>query len=171
MMQLTLKKAISLSALLTLLILGGLVSTVQAKVSVNESTNVVAGKATDVKQISDLMTAYQNILNNANAANIKDVYTKDGTFIGQGFPTAIGQANIENLYSDFLSKLDFDIEFNIIEITLENDYGYIQTISRGTIVPKGQTAKNKEANREIFIVKKVNEQWKIHRYIFTSEVK
>jgi hypothetical protein len=37
-------------------------------------------------------------------------------------------------------------------------------------VPKGQKPTGSEGNREIFIVKKIQGDWKFYRYIFNAEV-
>lgn len=147
------------------------VSKVSAAVSVDENTKISVVDQSDLAQIEALMTSYQDILNNKNVDNVKTVYTADAQFIGDNFPTATGVNNIDALYGDFLSKLDFNIRFEILEVALNKDFGFIQTISTGTITPKGALAGNEEANREIFIVKKINNAWKIYRYIFTAELK
>ena len=86
------------------------------------------------------------------------------------FPTANGIDAIISLYADFLSKLDFNVQFDLLELELRDDLGFIRTHSHGTIVPKGQKPAGSEGNREIFIVKKIQRAWKFYRYIFNSEV-
>lgn len=160
-----------LSNAIILLFISVFVGKVNAAVLVDENTKISVVEQSDVAQIEVLMTSYQDILNNANIDNVSSVYTSDAQFIGEGFPTAVGGDNIQVMYGDFLSKLDFNIRFEILEVTLNKDFGFIQTISTGTITPKGALAGNEEANREIFIVKKVSSEWRIYRYIFTAELK
>lgn len=122
------------------------------------------------EQIKHLLQTYQRGLNEANLDLVRSVYTTDAIVIGQPFPTATGIKEIIALYADFLSKLDFNVQFDLLEMELGNDLGFIRTRSRGTIVPKGQNPTRSEGNREMFIVKKVQGDWKFHRYIFNSEV-
>lgn len=121
-------------------------------------------------EIKNLLGTYQRVLNEANVSLIKDVFANDAMVIGQPFPTANGIENIIRLYSDFLSKLDFNVQFEILEMELRDDLGFIRTHSRGTIVPKGQKPTGSEGNREIFIVKKIQGAWRFYRYIFNAEV-
>ena len=121
----------------------------------------------DIKQ---LLRTYQRGLNEANLDLVRSVYTNDAIVIGQPFPTATGIQEIIGLYSDFLSKLDFNVQFELLEMELRNDLGFIRTRSHGTIVPKGQKPTGSEGNREIFIVKNIQGDWKFYRYIFNSEV-
>ena len=122
------------------------------------------------EEIKNLLQTYQRGLNEANLDLVRSVYTNDAIVIGQPFPTANGIDAIISLYADFLSKLDFDVQFDLLELELSDDLGFIRTHSHGTIVPKGQKPAGSEGNREIFIVKKIQGAWKFYRYIFNSEV-
>ena len=122
------------------------------------------------EEINNLLRTYQRGLNEANLDLVRSVYTNDAVVIGQPFPTATGIDAIVSLYADFLSKLDFNVQFEPLELELSGDLGYIRTRSHGTIVPKGQKPAGSEGNREIFIVKKIADAWKFYRYIFNAEV-
>jgi uncharacterized protein (TIGR02246 family) len=122
------------------------------------------------EEIKKLLQTYQRALNEANLDLVRSVYTKDAVVIGQPFPTATGIEGIIALYGDFLSKLDFNVQFDLLEMELSSDLGYIRTHSHGTIVPKGQKPTGSEGNREIFIVKRIQGAWKFYRYIFNAEV-
>ncbi len=122
------------------------------------------------EEIQNLMQTYQRGLNGADVNVVRSVYADDAIFIGQPFPTTSGIEAIVALYSDFLSKLDFDVQFDILEIELSGDLGFVHTRSRGTITPKGQSPEGGEGNREIFVVKKIDDAWKFYRYIFNAAV-
>ena len=109
-------------------------------------------------------------MNEADVNAVRRVYADDAIFIGQPFPTATGIEEIVALYSDVLSKMDFDVQFDIQEIELSGDLGFVRTQSHGTIVPKGQDPGDSEGNREVFVVKKVEDEWKFYRYIFNAVV-
>ena len=122
-------------------------------------------------EIATLLKTYERSLNEANVDLVKSVYTEDAVFIGAPFPTTTGRNAIVALYADFLSKLDFNVRFEVLEMELVDNLGFIRTKSVGTIVPKGQTPTGSEGNRELFVVKKVNGKWLFHRYIFNPELK
>ena len=122
------------------------------------------------EEIKQLVQTYQRGLNDADLDLVRCVYADDAVVIGQPFPTATGIQEIIALYADFLSKLDFNVQFELLEMELSNDLGFIRTRSHGTIVPKGQKPTGSEGNREIFIVKKIQGDWKFYRYIFNAEV-
>ena len=120
--------------------------------------------------IKNLLQTYQRALNEANVGLVRSVYAKDAIVIGQPFPTATGIEEIISLYTDFLSKLDFNVHFDLLELEVSGELGFIRTRSHGTIVPKGQKPTGSEGNREIFIVKKIRGAWKFYRYIFNADV-
>jgi uncharacterized protein (TIGR02246 family) len=107
------------------------------------------------EEIKSLLQTYQRGLNEANLDLVRSVYASDAVFIGQPFPTATGIEAIVSLYANFLSKLDFNVQFDLLEVELRDDLGFIRTRSHGTIVPKGQKLAGSEGNREMFIVKKI----------------
>ena len=121
-------------------------------------------------EIENLIQTYRRGLNEADVNLIWSVYADDAIFIGQPFPTATGIEDIIALYSDFLSKMDFEVQFEIVDIELSGDLGFVHTRSHGTIVPKGQKPEGSEGNREIFVVKKIEGAWKFYRYIFNAAV-
>ncbi len=122
------------------------------------------------QEIQNLLQTYQRSLNEADVDLVRAVYADDAIFIGQPFPTATGIEEIVALYADFFSKLDFNVQFDVQEIELSGDLGFVRTRSHGTIAPKGQNPEGGEGNREIFVVKKIDGDWKFFRYIFNAEV-
>lgn len=122
------------------------------------------------EEIKQLLQTYQHGLNEADLDLVRSVYADNAIVINQPFPTATGIQEIIALYADFLSKLDFNVQFELLEMELSNDLGFIRTHSHGTIVPKDQKPTGSEGNREIFIVKKIQGHCKFYRYIFNAEV-
>ena len=122
------------------------------------------------QEIQNLLMDYQRGLNEGDVDVVRSVYADDAVFIGQPFPTATGKEEIIALYADVFSKLDFNVQFDIEEIELSGDLGFVRTRSHGTIVPKGQDPQGGEGNREVFVLKKIDGEWKFYRYIFNAEV-
>src|SRR5262249_45738034 len=122
------------------------------------------------EEIKNLLDTYQRALNEADLDLVKSASARDAFVIGQPFPTATGVETILALYADFLSKFDFNIQFDLLEMELRDDLGFIRPRSHGTIVPKGQKPTGSEGNREIFILRKIEGAWKFYRYIFNAEV-
>ncbi len=122
------------------------------------------------EEIRNLMQTYQRSLNEADLDLVRAVYADDAMFIGQPLPTATGIEEIAAAYAGTFSKFDYDLQFDILEIELSGDLGFVRTRSHGTIAPKGQNPEGSEGNREIFVVKKIAGEWKFYRYMFNAEV-
>ena len=122
------------------------------------------------EEIRNLIETYQRGLNEANLELVRAVYADDAIFMGQPVPTATGIEEIVALYADLFSKLFFKVQFDIQEIELSGDLGFVRTRSHGTIAPKGQDPEGSEGNREVFVVNKIDDKWKFYRYIFNAEV-
>lgn len=133
----------------------------------NPSTH---GEMQMTQELNTLLDTYERGLNQGDASLIQAVYAEDAVFIGQPFPTATGRDEIVAMYAGFLSQLDFNVKFEVLEVEVDGTLGFIRTRSTGTIVPKGQTPSGPEQNREVFVVKKIDGAWKIYRYIFNLEV-
>ena len=121
------------------------------------------------EEIRNLIQTYQRSLNEADLDLVRGVYADDAMFIGS-HPTATGIEEIAATYADVFSKVDFDVQFDIQEIELSGDLGFVRTRSHGTITPKGQNPEGRKGNREIFVVKKIAGEWKFYRYMFNAEV-
>ena len=149
----------------------------QTPSTIDESTENSASLASESatedpmnEEIQNLIQTYQRSLNEGDVDLVRTVYADDAMFMGQTFPSATGIEEIAALYADFFSHVDFDIQFDVQDIELSGDLGFVRTLSHGTITPKGQDPGGTEGNREIFVVKKVDGVWKFYRYIFNAEV-
>ena len=99
------------------------------------------------EEVRNLIQTYQRSLNEADLDLVRAVYADDAIFIGQPFPTATGIEEIVALYADFFSKMDFNVQFDVQEIELSGDLGFVHARSHGIIVPKGQSPESSEVNR------------------------
>lgn len=153
-------KELKIKKLVKKVLIAGTLATFGLANAQNINLNNIDIEAQYEQDVVALINVYQDILNDGKPENLSKVYTEEAMFIGQNFPTAEGLDNITALYSDFLSKLDFNVDFDIKEIQLDKNIGYVRTISTGSITPKGQKAAVNEANREIFTVNKIEGEWK-----------
>src|SRR5256885_12037708 len=118
--------------------------------------------------IEQLLFSYRDALNASDVSKVLPLYTKDGVFMPTNAPTAKGQEQLKSSYEYVFKTIEINIEFFIEEIVVSGDYAYAVTNSKGTtlIHANGQTVP--EENRELFVFKKDNGQWKIARYMFNQ---
>ena len=70
----------------------------------------------DIEQISAVLNAYQDALNNASVEDAVQLYTQDGIVMPQHSPSFVGIANVRKAYEGFFEVIMFDVKFDIQEI-------------------------------------------------------
>lgn len=123
---------------------------------------------TEKALIEKQLASYSDALATTNLDNILSVYTDDAVVLPPGSPTAEGKDAIKTTYEGIFSNVVLDLKFNIDEIVLNGDYGFVRTTSSGTALNKATNESGPEENRELFVVQKVNGEWKIARYMFNK---
>lgn len=118
--------------------------------------------------IETLLQSYKKSLNTADAKLAQSLYTNDGIFMPTEAPSAIGADNILKSYEFIFTQIQLNIEFYIDEITVEGDFAYAVTSSKGTTLIHATGDTIPEANRELFVFEKVKGEWKIARYMFNK---
>ncbi|MEL7003347.1 MAG: nuclear transport factor 2 family protein [Bacteroidota bacterium] len=123
----------------------------------------------DEKQkIKTLLSEYKRSLNTSDAALAQSLYTKNGVFMPTEAPSAVGSESILKSYEFIFSQIQLNIEFYIDEIEVEKDLAFAVTSSKGTTLIHATGDTIPEANRELFVFEKVNNEWKIARYMFNK---
>lgn len=120
------------------------------------------------QKIETLLSEYKKSLNTSDAQLAQSLYTKNGIFMPSEAPSAIGTENILNSYEFIFSQIQLNIEFYIDEIEVENEFAFAVTSSKGTTLIHATGETIPEANRELFVFEKVNNEWKIARYMFNK---
>lgn len=70
----------------------------------------------DIEQISAVLHAYQDALNNASVEDAVKLYTQDGIVMPQHSPSFVGIANVRKAYESFFEIIKFDVKFDIQEV-------------------------------------------------------
>ncbi len=83
-------------------------------------------------------------------------------------PAINGVEEIGLTYEYLFSQFDFELEFEIKEVVISENFAYVYSNSEGTITLKSNKTEETSKNQEIFILIKEVDDWKILRYIFNS---
>jgi len=120
------------------------------------------------QKIEKLISEYKKSLNTSDAKLAQSLYTKGGIFMPTEAPSGIGSEGILKSYEYVFSQIKLTIEFFIEEIEVEGNMAFAVTSSKGTVKILANGMEVPEANRELFVFEKVNEDWKIARYMFNK---
>lgn len=123
----------------------------------------------DEKAIADILTNYQDALNQSNTEAVMRLYASDGVFMPQHFPSSVGADAVRKAYDGVFQSLKLTIEFDVVEIQqIATDWAFARTNSAGTVKVHATGQSGPEANQELFVFQKVADGWKIARYCFST---
>lgn len=140
----------------------------------NQESNQILSKKKEImekqekQKIEALLSEYQKSLNTSDAKLAQSLYTKGGIFMPTEAPSGIGSEAIFKSYEYVFSQIQLKIEFFIEEIKVEGNMAFAVTSSKGTTLIHATGGAVPEANRELFVFEKVNDEWKIARYMFNK---
>ena len=136
--------------------------------SVNQSQSKDVMVKLEKERIENLLSVYKKSLNSSDAKLAQSLYAKDGIFMPSGAPSATGSENILKSYEFIFSQIQLNIEFFIDEILVEGDFAFATTSSKGTTLIHATGETIPEENRELFVFEKLDNEWKIVRYMFNK---
>lgn len=124
-------------------------------------------QADDATEIRSLLTSYCNALAMSDPAAVSAQYSADGVVMGPGSPTAAGQ-ELNPTYAAIFSNVGLNLDFTIANMVLGEKYAIVQSTSDGTALVNATGERVPEQNRELFVMEKVDGQWKIARYMYNK---
>ena len=132
------------------------------------SLNATAQTA-DAALIRDLLKSYERVLNASDVDGVLALYTDDGVFMAQNNPSAVGREQVRAAYTAVFDAIDLNVTFDIVEVeVIAPTWAFARTNSAGTtrINATGETVS--ENNQELFVLQKMDGDWKIARYGFST---
>ncbi len=123
----------------------------------------------DKAQIEATLKGYERVLNASDVDGVLKHYTQDGVFMAQHNPSAVGVQQVEAAYTAVFQAIDLNVEFDIVEIeVIADDWAFARSNSSGTTTINATGDKVAEGNQELFVMQKIDGDWKIARYAFST---
>ncbi len=123
----------------------------------------------DTARIETVLKGYERVLNASDVAGVVKLYTEDGVFMSPNNPSAVGIHQVEAAYTGAFQAIDLNVEFDIVEVeVISDDWAFARTNSTGTITINATGDKFAEGNQELFVLQKIDGDWKIARYGFST---
>ena len=123
----------------------------------------------DKAQIEAVLKSYEHVLNASDVDGVVRLYTEDGVFMAQHNPSAVGIQQVEAAYTAVFQAIDLNVEFDIVEVeVIADDWAFARTNSSGTTSINATGDKVAEGNQELFVLRKIDGDWKIARYAFST---
>jgi ketosteroid isomerase-like protein len=126
-------------------------------------------EVSDHEAITALLHAYGSVLASRCLSDLLSIYTSDGVLMALDFQPAVGSEALENSYERIFSTIRLEIEFSIDEIEMmDSEWAFAGTTAEGRKFWLQKGTDEKHHNQEMFVCQKVNGEWKIARYCFSS---
>ena len=139
-----------------------------AESNAQQNPNLKASSMEVEKAIEATLRTYETALNASDVDAVVALYAEDGVFMPEQAPTAVGTEQIRAYYEHVFGMIKLDIVFSIDEIVQQGDFAFARTLSKGevTVLAEGMTLP--QENRELFLLKKTDDGWRIARYMFNK---
>lgn len=118
--------------------------------------------------IQEVINNYEQALNASSTEDVMKLYGESPVFMPQNSPALEGREAVEKGYDFVFGNIRLDVKFTLHEVEEFGDLAYVRTTSAGETTILANDVKVKEGNNELFIFRKENGNWKIHRYLFAT---
>jgi ketosteroid isomerase-like protein len=124
----------------------------------------------DQQAITTLLHSYGSILASRSLPDLLSIYTPDGVLMAPGHPPAVGTEALRTSYERIFSTIKLEIEFNIDEIVVMEggEWAFARTTAEGRKFWLQKGTDERHLNQELFVLRKIEREWKIARYCFSS---
>jgi uncharacterized protein (TIGR02246 family) len=121
------------------------------------------------EEITNLLKAYENALNTSDTDAALALYGSDPVFMAEYAVAFVGREAVREAYVRVFNTIKLNVRFRIHEIVdMGGDLAYGRTTSAGQQETLADHSASKESNNELFIFRKENGHWMIHRYLFAT---
>ena len=120
------------------------------------------------QDIVSVIKAYEKALNASDTEAALALYGEDPVFMPQYSAALSGRDAVKAGYDYVFNSLKLNVTFTVHEVVEMGDLAYVRTTSAGKTVILAKKTTVREGNNELFIFRKEQGKWKIHRYLFAS---
>jgi uncharacterized protein (TIGR02246 family) len=121
------------------------------------------------EEITNLLKAYEKALNTSDTDGALALYGSDPIFMAEYADAFIGRDAVKIAYTQVFKAIKLNVRFSIHEIVdMGGDLAYGRTTSAGQQETLADHSTSKESNNELFVFRKEQGHWKIHRYLFAT---
>ena len=118
--------------------------------------------------IESVLQSYETALNANDVDSIVKLYGSEPVFMPQHAPAMVGRDAVRAAYEHVFNTIKLDIKFTTHEVETQGDTAWARTSSAGRTRILAAGIEIQEGNNELFVFRKENGDWKIHRYLFST---
>jgi uncharacterized protein (TIGR02246 family) len=118
--------------------------------------------------VETTLKSYETALNANDIDAILTFYGREPVFMPQGAPALVGRDAVRAGYAHVFETIKLNVHFEIHEIETTGDWAWARTSSAGRTKLLAKGVEVDEGNNELFVFRREDGSWKIHRYLFAT---
>jgi uncharacterized protein (TIGR02246 family) len=119
--------------------------------------------------VAAVLAKYEDALNQSDIDAVMKLYAFDGVFMPQNSPSSVGADAVRKAYDAVFKAIKLTVKFNVAEVVeMAPNWVLARTNSAGTVKVYATGGGGPEANQELFVFQKIDGEWKIARYCFST---
>ena len=123
----------------------------------------------DENSVATILASYHDALNNSDTEVVIKLYAPDGVFMPQHFPSSVGADAVRKAYNAVFDAITLNAKLVVAEVhQMASGLALTLTNSAGTVKVHATGESRAEANQELFVLKKIDDEWKIACYCFST---
>jgi uncharacterized protein (TIGR02246 family) len=128
-----------------------------------------AGAADDATAVRAVIQAYGDSLRLDDVDAVVDLFTTDAAVMADGFPAAVGRAQITDTYASALASVGMDYTYEFDQVETRGDTAVARTRSSGTTTVRASGQTSPGRYRELFVLRRGQAGWRISAYMFQPQ--
>ena len=120
------------------------------------------------KGIETVIKTYESAVNTNDIDTIMGLYGSEPVFMPQNSPALVGRDAVRAGYEQVFKTIKLNVRFEIHDIEIAGDWAWVRTSSAGRTQILANGNEVEEGNNELFVFHKEIGDWKIHRYLFST---
>jgi len=130
--------------------------------------NTTNAQSDNKASVEKLVHSYFDALNASDANKVVSLFTTDGVLLATGAPTATGTEQLKGTFQYVFDNFTYTLKETIGEVIVQGDYAFVSSTSKGSFVIKSNNQKVEDDFRELFVMQKVKDSWKIAKYMYNK---
>lgn len=111
---------------------------------------------------------YFKALNEGKLDTIVGLYHKDSVFLPKNAPAVRGIDEITKAYRTLFEKIKLNTEHVYHHVSVHGDIAIVESQANGTLTLLEGKKVLPANDKELFVLRKINNKWKIDRYMFND---
>ncbi len=119
-------------------------------------------------EVKKAASTFFRAINDSNIKMVLDAYHRDSAYLSKNHPAAHGIDEIKKAYQELFGRVRLNVDHVVQHVFVDTSIAIIESNARGTVTIL-ETMKTAPVDvKQLFVFRKVENQWKIDRYMFND---